>query len=197
MVWSAQETETDEKKKIETAPGQWSQLQTDLLKEIAGRLYFCDYIRFYAVCKNWLATKNYQTPAAYSLPWLVKIPFCTNNLVECQLYEPFSRNPKPTQVIEIPLHLDDKSCDSVDIDIRYKFGWLLLSVSNKHSSAYTDFTLFVMETKNGLLKHCGEDITVSWAMMRFVYGEFFILLLMAGKWRLMILLVGYGGMSVN
>lgn len=151
MVSSAQKIETDENNKIETCQGRWSELQTDLLKEIAGRLYFSDYFRFYGVCKNWLATKSYPTPAAYFLPWLVKIPFSTNKSLACQLYEPFSRNPKPTLVFEIPLHqflVDDQTCDSVDIDIRYKYGWLFLSISNKDCSDYTNFTLFSILTRN-------------------------------------------------
>lgn len=145
MVSWAQKIERDEKDNMETATGRWSELPTDLLKEIAGRLYFSDYFRFHAVCKNWLATKTKN--AAYSLPWLVKIPFSTNNnIVKCQPYEPFSRNPEPTLVHEISLHqflMDDKTCDS--IDIRFKYGWLLFSISNKD---YSGFTLFSILTRN-------------------------------------------------
>lgn len=118
----------------------------DVLGEIKKRLFGGDYIRFGAVCKNWMAAQH-EKRAADVLPWLMVLYRTNISKLSYYLYEPSAPHLKP--IISDVIHLDhffDIFRIQNSMSIIYLYGCLFISMyDNDFTCSYS--LLFSLATK--------------------------------------------------
>ncbi|KAK1392346.1 hypothetical protein POM88_011402 [Heracleum sosnowskyi] len=129
----------------------WSELLSDLLRDIMGRLCLTDQVRFRAVCKSWhdvspihtIFNSWHQSTSISS--WFVHLD-CTSrkptSMIEIRLYAPFHSmsNPISTHTISLTELGIPIPSDWTNIRIFCKFSWLFISVRDREKIYFILFS---------------------------------------------------------